>query len=191
MARNPDDMTAWMDRAASGDVGAFARLAEAAQDALYRFALSHGLRVDDAAEATQETLLRAYRKRHVWRPGRNAMSWLYGFAMNVIREFRRRGRRLPPTGLDLAVLADRAATDPSLEPGRREWLGRLARAVANLPDRQREAVTCRHLREMSVAETAAVMGCAEGTVKAAVSAAMAKLRSALLSGHVGPSGEAL
>ena len=48
-----------------------------------------------------------------------------------------------------------------------------------LPDRQREAVACRYLRGMTVRETAQAMSVAEGTVKAAVFAALEGLRKAM------------
>lgn len=63
----------WMDQAASGDDAAFGHLADAVQDDLYRFALAHGLRREDAADAVQETLLRAYGMRNRWRAGGEAM----------------------------------------------------------------------------------------------------------------------
>ena len=72
------------------------------------------------------------------------------------------------------------AVDPPRAPAPAEdddaRLERLARAVERLPERQREAVACRFLRGMSIAETAKVMGCAEGTVKAAVFKAIANLQ---------------
>ena len=52
-------------------------------------------------------------------------------------------------------------------------------AVDRLPQRQREAIACRYLRRMSIAETAVAMGCAQGTVKSAVSAALERLREVL------------
>jgi RNA polymerase sigma-70 factor (ECF subfamily) len=60
-----------------------------------------------------------------------------------------------------------------------EELGQLMEAVGELPPRQREAIACRYLRRMTVRETAEVMGCAEGTVKSAVSAALERLRDKL------------
>lgn len=166
-----------MARAAAGDAGAFGQLAAAVQDALFRFALAHGLARADAAEAVQETLLRAYRRRHAWQAGRSVDPWLYGIAMNVVREFRRRRRRAAASGIDLDIVAAAGAANAGAEE--HADLARLAAAIAGLPDRQREALTCRHLRQMSVRETAEAMGCAEGTVKAAVAAALENLRTHL------------
>lgn len=175
-----------MDRASCGDDGAFACLAAQVQDSLYRFALAHLLNGADAAESVQETLLRAYRGRRGWKAGADPWSWLFGIAMNVVREALRKRRRqvaleLPgqePNGATLRGDRD-AQPGPAAQAERVEDLDRLAGAIALLPPRQREALTCRHLGQMSVRDTAQAMGCAEGTVKAAVSAAMNSLRKLL------------
>ena len=91
----PPDRTrinALMDRASAGDHDTFGLLASAVQDELFRLALAHGLRRDDAAEATQETLLRAYAGRGKWNRGGDAMAWLCGILVNVAREHHRRKR---------------------------------------------------------------------------------------------------
>ena len=83
-----------MDRASSGDDEAFGPLASAWQDELFRLARAHGLGHADAAEAVQETFLRAYRIRRRWRRGARVWAWLAGIAMNVAREFRRKRARV-------------------------------------------------------------------------------------------------
>ena len=85
----PPDRTrinALMDLASAGDQETFGLLASAVQDELFRLALAHGLRRDDAAEATQETLLRAYAGRRKWNRGGDAMAWLCGILVNVARD---------------------------------------------------------------------------------------------------------
>lgn len=53
----------------------------------------------------------------------------------------------------------------------------LRAAVSRLPRRQRTAVVLRYYEQMSVAETAAFMRCAEGTVKALTHRALQRLAS--------------
>lgn len=48
--------------------------------------------------------------------------------------------------------------------------------LARLTDRQRTCVVLRHLEGLTVAETAAAMGCSEGTVKSTTSEAIARMR---------------
>ena len=58
-----------------------------------------------------------------------------------------------------------------------DQLARIASSVAALPRRQKEAITCRFLQGLNVRQTAMVMNCAEGTVKAAVYSALESLRT--------------
>jgi RNA polymerase sigma-70 factor (sigma-E family) len=78
-----------------------------------------------------------------------------------------RPRSLPldgATGEDLAAaVVDRAA---------------LMTALAALPGRQRACVVLRYFEELDVRETAAALGCSEGTVKSQTSRALAALRAA-------------
>lgn len=74
----------------------------------------------------------------------------------------------------------------SAVPGREDGLADgvaqqelLWQALQDLPPRQRAAVVCRFYDDLSEAETARVMGCAVGTVKSQVNAALTKLRAAL------------
>ncbi|PUE28037.1 RNA polymerase sigma factor [Limnohabitans sp. Jir72] len=66
-----------------------------------------------------------------------------------------------------------------------EWVGRLQTlehiesAVMSLPARQREAFLLRYWEELDVAETAAVMGCSEGSVKTHCSRAIQALSQTL------------
>lgn len=57
----------------------------------------------------------------------------------------------------------------------------LVRLLLQLPARQRAAIVLRYWEDLSEAETAAVMGCSTGTVKAATSRGMQRLRE--LSGN--------
>jgi RNA polymerase sigma factor (sigma-70 family) len=53
------------------------------------------------------------------------------------------------------------------------------RALSDLPPRMRAAVILRHLHDVSVAETAQILGCSEGTVKSQTARGLTQLRSKL------------
>ena len=123
------------------------------------------------------------RRRSQWRCGSEAMAWLCGIAINVAREFRRKERQRGAAWLDssgFGVAGEAAADGVSGQSGwNSEQLQDLMEALTGLPPRQREAIACRYLLRMSVRETAEAMGCAEGTVKSAVAAALERLRDLL------------
>jgi RNA polymerase sigma-70 factor (sigma-E family) len=54
-------------------------------------------------------------------------------------------------------------------------------ALAALPPRMRAAVVLRHLSQLSISETAAALGCSEGTVKSQTARGLAQLRDSLTS----------
>jgi RNA polymerase sigma-70 factor (ECF subfamily) len=63
--------------------------------------------------------------------------------------------------------------------GRFQTLEQIEKAVMTLPPRQREAFLLRYWEELDVAETAAVMGCSEGSVKTHCSRAIQALSKTL------------
>lgn len=74
-----------------------------------------------------------------------------------------------------ATLAD----TPHGQYERAATLAAIEREIARLPNRQREAFLMRYWEEMDISETAAAMGCSEGSVKTHCSRATHTLAAAL------------
>ena len=83
----------------------------------------------------------------------------------------------------LETLPADTETNLSADPAQRfqqaQVMGLIEGAIAGLPARQREAFLLRYWEEMDVAETAAVMGCSEGSVKTHCSRAVHALAAVL------------
>ena len=77
-------------------------------------------------------------------------------------------------------------TEPAAQLEQRQVVGLIERALARLPARQREAFLLRYWEELDVAETAAVMGCSEGSVKTHCSRAVHALAEMLSAQGVKP-----
>jgi RNA polymerase sigma-70 factor (ECF subfamily) len=168
-----------IEAARRGDRAAQAQLLTALQDVWFRFCLSQlrGDR-DRAADATQETGMRFLRQLPSFRGESQLQTWSLSIALNVVREMRRvRGFET----LDLAQEEGRetrgVTTMRLVEDEDERTL--MKQTLASLPDRQREAITLRFFEELSVEETATVMQCAAGTVKATVHQALRSLREKL------------
>jgi len=69
--------------------------------------------------------------------------------------------------------------EPSAQLARSQTTQLVERALEKLPARQREAFILRYWEELGVAETAAVMGCSDGSVKTHCSRAVHSLAKAL------------
>lgn len=163
-----------VQRFKSGDAAAFDAIVHRFQDRIYRLAsvwLHDGQHAGDAA---QEVFLRAFKGLRRFHFRSAPFTWLYRTTRHVCNEFNRKRRAEP--------LNDEPH-DPAAAPERQvdayEAARRIRRLVANLPARQREVVMLRIFEDLSVAETASAMGCREGTVKALLHKATARLRQIL------------
>jgi RNA polymerase sigma factor (sigma-70 family) len=115
-------------------------------------------------DVVQEALLRAWAHRRQFDAARGSLlTWLLTIVAHEARRASR--RRWPPVRL-AATVRDSSPED-RLD---------IEAAAAKLPERQRLAVDCFYYVGLSVAQTAAVMGCSEGTVKSALSDARKRLR---------------
>ncbi len=162
-----------------GDRAALATLLRELQDPWYRFALSLLGDVERAREAAQETGLRFLKTLAAFRGDSQLQTWSLGIALNVVREMRRKARPLPDEGGEFLMAMRTAPGSPLEATDLAEQRAKLHAVLADLPDRQREAVTLRFFEELSVVETARAMKCAEGTVKATVHQALRSLKQKL------------
>lgn len=78
-----------------------------------------------------------------------------------------------------SMVAENDSDEPEVQYERQQTITIIEDAIKNLPTRQREAFIMRYWEEMDVAETAAVMGCSEGSVKTHCSRAVHALAIAL------------
>ena len=81
--------------------------------------------------------------------------------------------------LEALNVPDLGTESAETQVGRAETLNQIEEAIGNLPPRQREAFLLRYWEELDVAETAAVMGCSEGSVKTHCSRAIQALSKTL------------
>jgi RNA polymerase sigma-70 factor (ECF subfamily) len=172
-----------------GDRPAQAVLLRGLQDPWYRLSLGLLGDVERAREAVQETAARFLRQLPAFRGDSQLRTWALGIAINVAREMRRspHGRATGVEDWDeigaggLGASPRRAAPRPSPDVAAEmaEQRDRLRAVLADLPERQREAVVLRFFEELSVEDTATAMNCATGTVKATVHQALRALRQRL------------
>ena len=155
-----------------------------------RIALRHD---EDALDSVQDAMLQLAR-RYGQRPSEEWRPLFYRILQNRIRDCQRRRRVqarimawLPgfKSQDDAAGAADEYAAVPDRAPLPAELLQAeqamqtLERSLAELPGRQQEAFMLRAFEGMDVAQTAAAMGCSEGSVKTHYSRAVHTLREQL------------
>lgn len=162
-------------RARAGDEDAWLALVDMHGQAVFRLAYLLTGNADDAADVAQETLLRAYRHLHRFDATQPLRPWLLRIARNLAynrqRSIRRFVAALRRYQAGRQVQADES--DPAAHDEVRQ-------ALAGLNAKDRDVIYLRYFLELSVAETAAVLGVAEGTVKSRLARALARMRAVLV-----------
>ncbi len=147
----------------------------AAVPSLRAFAISLSGNVDRADDLVQDTLVRAIANAHRFEPGTNLNAWLFTILLYLFHsEYRKRRREVEdPDG----VYAEQLTSQP--EQGARLDFEDFRSALATLPSQQREALLLVGASGFSYEETAAICGCAVGTVKSRVNRARSRLSGLL------------
>jgi RNA polymerase sigma-70 factor (sigma-E family) len=149
--------------------GGFDEFAQRRRTQLIRLAWALTRDRDLAEDVTQIALERLWRR---WAsiPTADAERWAYAQRVLISQVSTWRRRLWTKNELPTDTLPQHASepvdTDPPQVLG---WLGAL-------PPRQRSVIVLRYLSDLSIEETARVLGCSTGTVKSQTAKAMDKLR---------------
>ncbi|MEM9248146.1 MAG: sigma-70 family RNA polymerase sigma factor [Pseudomonadota bacterium] len=141
------------------------------------FLMKGGASETVAEECTQDVMATLWRKAHLFDPARASVStWIFTIARNRRIDMIRRERRPEPEEL---------AWGPEEEPQPADVLElqqqteRLGKAMAQLPDKQRELVERAYFGELSHAQIADETGLPLGTIKSRIRLALERLRHAM------------
>lgn len=177
-----------LDAHVAGDPDAFGELISRHRDRLWAVALRTTSDPEEAADALQDAFISAFRRADQFRGDSAVTTWLHRIVVNAsLDRLRRRSVRasVPLPEDDLAGSLSTAATPvgrggPPRDPIEdRENQVIIARALAALPENQREAIVIVDVEGYSVEEAAAILGCPPGTVKSRCSRGRAKLAQTL------------
>lgn len=162
-----------------GDVAAFETLYRRHNDALYRYLLRLSRSPDAAEDIFQEVWSKIIRARQTYRPTAQFKTFLYRVARNCFIDYLRRNRRHEQT----VDLAPEHQPDPGELPDalaeRSLARRRLAAALLELPDEQRDVFLLREEGGFSLEQIASITDSKRETVKSRLRYAVNKLRAAI------------
>lgn len=154
---------------------------------IFRFLLASTRDVDLAETLTQDCLLKAHRNWASFRGDSSAMTWLMRIAINLQKDYWRNRRvqfwrRTQNNAVDLDTASEWLPSgETSAEQAvlAKERVQQVWKAVEGLSERQRTVFLLRYVEEQELSEIAGATGLTEGTVKAHLSRALAKVRKEL------------
>ena len=134
-----------VSRAQRGDRAAFDEIARLYAPVVTGAVLSRVGRFQDAEDLVQETFLRALQQIGALRDPSHLGGWLYGIAVNVVRE-QRRARTSDALSRDVAAADEAPAVDPESLRG----------CLERLPLALREIFVLRHIQGLSYKELGSI-----------------------------------
>ena len=173
-------------RASHGDAAAFAALVDTRIDRCYRLAWSILSNDADAADATQDALVSAWRQLPRLRDPATFDGWLNRIVANAALMARRHRARLREVTVGMAHLGEGSPQlEPSPDPRARTAMDAfidneaIARAFDRLRPKDRTILVLHHVEGRSVAEIARSLGVPVGTAKWRLHAARNALEKAM------------
>jgi len=165
-------------RSTEGDPIAFEILSDMYRPVLSSLAMRMLRNSDDASDAVQETLVKAFRALKDFDPERPLKPWLCRICANCcvdsVRTRRKEGESLDDHEY---MLCDSEQVDDTATGSIRQ--AQILDAIGRLPSRYRDIILMRHFRHMDVTEIAAQLDKPEGTIKSWLFRARAILKKDL------------
>lgn len=157
----------------AGDPYAFDTLVRRHRDRLWAVALRTMRDPEEAADALQDALISAFRAAGSFRDESQVTTWLHRIVVNACLDRIRRRRARPTVALPDSGPGEPAETRDQMAD--RDTAMAIEAALAQLPAEQRAAISLVDLEGYSVADSARMLGVAEGTIKSRCARGRARL----------------
>lgn len=170
-------------RAKHGDSTAFEQLVTPHETKIWQVCYRMMGNIEDAKDAMQETMLKAWRSLDQYRADASLFTWLYRVAVSCCTDLLRKRKR--HQGESMEQLREDGFEPADATPGPAEISEAnedrqlLRQALAALPEEQCTVLLLTAVEGKSYEEAAAMLGLAMGTVKSRVNRARGKLKEIL------------
>jgi RNA polymerase sigma factor (sigma-70 family) len=161
----------------------FSELFGTHRDRLYRFVLRHIGHATEAEDLAQQAFVEAARTFEHFRGESQLSTWLYGIAMNLVRNHLSRAPQRLYQFEDESALDDTpsGSVDPEQQCHLSQLMAMLQTELDGLMPEMREVLLLVAMDDMSYEEAASLLAVPIGTVRSRVSRARAHLRTRMQS----------
>jgi RNA polymerase sigma-70 factor (ECF subfamily) len=178
----PDDV--YVHQTVEGDVEAFNELVNRHHSKIYGLAYRMLGNPDDAADATQETFLEAYKSVKTFQFQSQFGTWLYRIGINTCQQYIRKSqsneRKLTAYTREAEIHGPASENDsPERVAIQAEQNEIVQDAIGQLPPKQRQVVTLYYMQHLKYREIAEILKCSEGTVASRLNQALKNLKRKL------------
>lgn len=159
----------------------FKELVEQHSSRLYRFIIKHIGNSTDAQELTQQTFVEAVQSYRKFRGESQLSTWLYGIALNLVRNHLSRSPDKRYEFLNDDYLDGEIASSPTpdVQTEQNQTMAALHEALAELPEHMRDLLLLVGTDDISYEEAATLLMVPVGTVRSRLSRARNALKDKL------------
>ena len=177
----PESDQPLIDAVLAGDPAQFNGLVMRYANRLYRFILKNVGHAALAEDLAQETFVEAYRQLPTFRGEAKFSTWLFGIALNKIRNYINRSPDGRQQHSPMRILRSDPASDgnPTQLLEKKQTLLALQQAMETLPTELRESLILVAMEELPYEEAAQLLGIPVGTLKSRVHRARDLLRRSM------------
>jgi RNA polymerase sigma-70 factor (ECF subfamily) len=171
------------ERACKGDLTAASELVARTYQQIFAYLRRLSGNDEDAADLTQKTFTKSWQSLASYQRRSSFTTWLHGIAYHVYLDWRR--KRSPGEAQSDEWWETQAASSPTPyeHTAERELAHQLYRWVDELDDEKKQAVHVYYYQNLTLNETAEVLGVAASTVKYRLREALTFLRSRAAKGE--------
>ncbi|MBR5153039.1 MAG: sigma-70 family RNA polymerase sigma factor [Clostridia bacterium] len=175
-------------RAKEGDVSAFETLIEEYQKRIFAIAYRMILNPDDAADLTQEVIVKIFKNLDKFQGNSKFSTWVYRIATNTCLDELKKTKNKNTYSLDKEIeteegsligeLPDKGPT-PEQAAEKKAVQNAVRIAIGRLNPEHKKVIVLRDLQGLSYEEIAEIVDCSVGTVKSRISRARENLKKIL------------
>lgn len=151
-------------------------------DSIYRFIYIYVHNHETAEDLTQDTFYRAFKNFDTYKGEANLATWLRKIAKNATYDYFRRKKVIQFLNFGKKEYIDLHNDSPEFQYIRSEEMIMLYNTIVGLKKNYRDVLILRKINEMSIKETAYILGWTETKVKSTMARAMAALKKELNEG---------
>ena len=163
-------------QAIAGDKESFALLYRQWVGKIYAYLMVRLGAKQDAEDITERVFLKAMQKMKNFQQKSSFATWVYAIARNELVDFYRR-KKWQPIQIDLEQYPDKQCYQKATDSLQQQKQKRVEKILQQLPEDYRQVLQLRFRQNLSIKETAQVLGISENNVKVRTKRALEKARN--------------
>ncbi|SHJ21431.1 RNA polymerase, sigma-24 subunit, RpoE [Geosporobacter subterraneus DSM 17957] len=174
-----------IEKSQQGDIESFELLIKEYQKLAFNIAYRMLGNTEDAADATQDAMIKVYKSINSFKGNSSFSTWLYRIVTNTCLDELRKRKKDKTLSYDRGIETEEGTLEreipdtrniPEEAVERKEQLQDLVEAINRLPEQHKTVIVLRDIKGFSYEQIAEILDCSQGTIKSRISRARMALK---------------